>query len=405
MSKVIVIGGGASGLVSAIIAARNGNDVLLLEKNNNCGKKLLMTGNGKCNYWNKDMTLKHYRSKNMRIVGTLLSDENLDKVMNFFDSLGIIPKIKNGYFYPTSLTSTSIQNSLLVEAKQVGVEIINNAEVIDIVKTNEFIVETQDFKYKADKVILATGSKACPKSGSTGFGYELLKKYNHEIIEPLPALVQIKGTENYFSQWAGIRTEVDISLFENFNFIHEENGEIQLTDYGISGICSLQLSGRAARGLKEGRNEYVFINFLPTIGRLTEFMDERSKKIPNRTVIEQLETLLNYKLLYLLVKRSSIDINKKWEELNECEKEILEQNLQKFYLEITGTKDFDNAQVCSGGLSLEEINIETLESMKVKDLYITGELLDIDGDCGGYNLGMAWITGIISGESVGKAND
>lgn len=405
MSKVIVIGGGASGLVSAIVAARNGNDVTLLEKNNNCGKKLLITGSGKCNYWNEDMTLNHYRSHNMNDVNSLIIADNQRKVMSFFDSIGIVPKIKNGYYYPYSNMAVTIQNALLIEARLNSVNIINNVEVIDIIKNKNFIIKTTLVDYVADKVILATGSIACPKTGSDGFGYQILEKMGHEIIKPLPALVQLKGNEKYFDDWAGIRTDVEISLFDGNKSIAKEQGEIQLTNYGISGICSLQLSGRISSYLNEGRIPKVHINFLPTIEKLTTFMNERNKILPNRSIIEQLESLLNYKLLYILVKKSMIDINKKWDELSQNQKNILEQNLQDFIIEISGTKGFDDAQVCSGGLSLNDVNINTLESKTIKGLYITGELLDIDGDCGGYNLGIAWITGIIAGESVGNKND
>ncbi len=407
--KVIVIGGGASGLVSAIFAAKGGSEVIILERNNTCGKKILSTGNGKCNYWNSNYNLQNYHSMNKEFLPQIITTKLQDEVKIFFESIGIVPKIKNGYYYPYSNQATSVQTALILEAKLSGVTIENNIYVEDIIKQeNKYYIKTNNREYFADKVIIATGSKAAPKTGSDGNGYELVKRLGHSIIKPLPALVQLRGNNNYFKQWAGIKQDVKVSLLENDVFIKKEKGEIILTDYGLSGICIMQLSGAIARGLDSGNKETVIINFVPWIGdtpqEFIKWMDNRSKKVLNRNITELLDGILNYKLVNLLMKQSNIKKETKWLKLNEQFKLTLAQNIIAFRQEIVSTNSFDKAQVCSGGVPLSEIDPRTMESKKSKGLYIIGELLDVDGDCGGYNLGFAWISGILAGKHIAGDN-
>lgn len=403
--RTIIIGGGASGLIAARFASKKNNEVIILERNNVCGKKILATGNGKCNYWNIDQNLCHYHSMNSELLSKIITSNVYDEVNKFFSSIGIIPKIKNGYCYPYSNQATSIQTALILEAKLSGVKFENNVYVNDIVKNeNQFLVKTNHGDYWADKVVIATGSQAAPHTGSDGNGYQIVKSLGHSIIKPLPALVQLKGKENYFKEWAGIKQDVSISLFENDKFIKMETGEINLTDYGVSGICIMQLSGMIARGLDLGKCEKIAINFVPWIGNSEQdfliWMDERSKRVLNRNITELLDGILNYKLVNLLIKKSKIDKSAKWQDLNKNAKLILAKNIVTFSLTIVATNSFDKAQVCSGGVPLTEINPKTMESIKSKGLYIIGELLDVDGDCGGYNLGFAWISGILAGKHI-----
>lgn len=408
MKRIVVIGGGAAGLVASIFASQNDNEVILLEKNNVCGKKILMTGNGKCNYFNDDFAIEHYRSNNLNILEKIITEENKAKVLHFFDSIGIIPKIKNGYYYPCSEQALSIRDALVLQAKLVGVDIRNNVEVLDIeYKNNKFIITTSVGEIKADNVILASGSKAAPNTGSDGFGYEIAKKFGHTIITPLPALVQLQGIGNYFKDWAGVRSDVIISLYEDDKKIAEEAGEIQLTDYGISGICVFQFSGRVARGIAKLKTERVLINFLPwlavkNIDDLVKWLTERNKKIKKRTIAQLLNGMLNHKLVNVLLNKCKIVKNKQWDDLTSEQKKAIATNFISFPLTIKGTNSFDKAQVCSGGIPLNEINIKTMESLKQKGLYLVGEILDVDGECGGYNLGFAWLSGILAGIDVSK---
>ena len=263
MKDIIVIGGGASGLVAAIYAAKSGKKVTILEKNKVLGKKILITGNGKCNYWNEDQSLEHYHSNQKEILKSILTKENQKEILNFFNLLGIIPKIKDGYYYPYSNQATSIQTALIKEAELQNVNIVTETEVFNIQQENNtFIINTNNGNFTSKKIILATGSYACPKTGSDGIGYKFAKYFGHQIIEPLPALVQLKANESYLKEWHGIRSDVSVSLIENNHCIATQVGEIQLTDYGVSGICIFCLSGQVARGLFLNKKEQISINFL-----------------------------------------------------------------------------------------------------------------------------------------------
>ena len=377
MSKVIVIGAGASGLAAAIMLSRNNNEVIILERNNICGKKLLITGSGRCNYFNSDFTTSHFNSSNRKLLESIINDKSKDEVLDFFNSIGIIPTIKEGYYYPYSNQASSIKNALEQEAINSNVEIIYNTYVKDIVKNNnEFIITTDNKTYNCEKVVVATGSKAYKKTGSEGNLYEVLKKLGHNIIKPLPALVQLKAEEKYLKEWKNIRTKATLRLYENNNFIKEEKGEVQLTDYGISGICTMNLSSIVARSLDQGKKIDIEINFYNELNSM------------------------NYKLANLLIKLSNININSKWSNLKKEEKVSLAKNIISHKLNIIGTNSFDTSQTCSGGVALFEVNLDTMESKIIDGLYLIGEILDVDGECGGYNLGFCFITGIKAGNNI-----
>ena len=391
--KIAIIGGGASGLVSAIVNKRKNNEVILIEKNDICGKKILKTGNGRCNYFNEEFTINHYRSDDIDILKKIITEENKEKILKFFDSIGVVPKIKNGCYYPFSNKAETILNSLLIEVNKLNINIICNANVLDINYNNKYIIKLENKEIIADKVVIATGSIASTKE-KTNFGYEILKKFNHKIIKPLPALVQLVGNETYFKKWAGIRSYVNLSILENNKIIGTSKGEIMLTNYGVSGICVFDLSGRIKRGLNSNKEE-LLIDFLPCIDNFIEYIEKKDKQLKNRNIFELLEGTLNHKLIEILLEKSKI---KKDSKLKEIDKKLLEKTFKKFKLSIIDTKSYLEAQVCSGGIPLSEININTMESLKQKGLYILGELLDVDGDCGGYNLGFAWLSAILMGE-------
>ena len=381
MKRIIIVGAGAAGMLAAIHAKTKDNQVILIERNTNCGKKILITGNGKCNYLNDDFTISHYRSDNLEFLENIITEENKKLLISEFKKIGIEPKIKNGYYYPMSNTSISIQNALLLTLKQKEIEIITNTTITDIKKiNNKFILND---KFTCDKLIIAAGSSACPKCGTDGTIYDALKPLGLKIKKPLPALVQLKSEGKFLKEWAGIRCDCELSLFENDKLIKKSIGEVQLTDYGISGICTFQLSSDCIRGLDSGKKEVIKINFLPDIKDFDTFYLNRVKLLKGRNDIELFEGLINYKLLYVLFKHNK----------------NIKEALTSFSLEITGYNGFDKAQVASGGIKLTEIN-DNFECKNIKDLYIIGEALDVDGDCGGYNLAFAFLSGIIAGESI-----
>ena len=398
MEKVFVIGSGASGLTAAIKASKN-FDVTVFEKNEKLGKKILLTGNGKCNYWNENQSLEMYNSNGD--YKKIINQVNLVKAHAFLDSIGIVPFIKNGYYYPNSNQAISVLNALVDEAKTCGVNFIHE-EVTDIKKEdNKFIIITNKSSYESDYVILATGGKAAPKTGSDGFGYKVAKSFGHNIIKPLPALVGLEVEEN-IKEIAGVRCLAKVSLLIDNEVIKEEIGELQINDYGFSGIPILQLSSKAVKALDENKKVYLSFNLLFNIQEdvlgLRSFIKVQSRHLHNKNISQILDQLFNYKLSNYLLKISKIDSLSKVEDLSNDELDLLCHNILNLSFKVVKDHGFDNAQTTSGGVSLDEINLETLESNKVSGLYFCGEILDVDGSCGGYNLSFAWITGLIAGE-------
>ena len=397
MKDVVIIGAGASGLAAAIAAARRGKKVCLIEKNDKCGKKLLITGNGKCNYWNDEINADKYHSYNEELIEKVINEKNKKMVSDFFDSLGIVPKIKNGYYYPFSGQAVTIKNALTYECVKSNVEILYEFNVKEIKRDKNFIISDGKSNIIAKQLVIATGSKAASKTGSDGFGYNFASNFNHTVIEPLPALVQLRGEGDYFKKWSGIRTEAVISLYEDDKFIKKEKGEIQLTDYGISGIPTFNLSIYASKGLSKHK-EKILINFIPFVKESAYKWLTEQKKL-DYPISETLERVLNYKLVNIIIKRSNIKTNS-FKKLSNDEFKTLVNNLINFEVPIIGTNSFEKAQTCIGGVPLNEINLNTMESKKVKNLYLIGEILDIAGDCGGYNLAFAWISGLLAGENI-----
>ena len=393
MCKVVVIGAGASGIIAALKASEK-NEVILLDSNDKCGKKILLTGNGRCNYWNSNIDKSNYQTDNEDMLESILN--NKEEVLEYLNSLGIYPKIKNDLYYPYSNQASSVQKIFLNELEKRNIKIIYNFKVESIIKKDKFIIKSNDNEIIADKVIVAPGSKALSKTGSDGSFYEILNKLGHKINTILPSLVPLK-TEN-IEAWDGVRCDSKIKLFINGEYVKEETGELQLTDYGVSGICIFNLSSIISKNLYLKNKVNLKINFVPTIENFYEFLSKRNEEIKNRSISELLESLLPYKVLLVILKKCNIK-KESWNELNENKKLELCKNIEEFDLKIIDTLSFDRAQVCTGGVSLNEIK-ETMESKIIDNLYIVGEVLDVDGICGGFNLAFAFITGFIAGSDI-----
>ena len=387
--RVIVVGGGASGLMAAIAAAKNGAAVTIREQNEKPGKKICATGNGKYNFTNLQEQTGAYRSENPGFWQEALGQFSVEDTVSFFTRLGIYPVNKNnGYLYPHSGQAASVAEVLCMEARNLGVKIKTNQKVLGISKEqNVWKIQVEGWTYEGEAVILANGSKASAISGSDGSGYELAAALGHRVIEPLPALTALKCKNTGFSGWAGVRTEGKITLFADGEKITEETGEQQLTDYGVSGIPVFQISRYAIRALKEGRNVTLSLNFLPEFSReqLSAFLEKRRENCPYKGKKEFLTGLFPDKLAKVLLAAKD-----------------LEEAISCFSLKVTGYQSFEQAQVCSGGVDTREINEKTLESRKNPGLYFAGELLDVDGKCGGYNLQWAWSSGYVAGINAAR---
>lgn len=399
MCDIVIIGGGVSGIVSAIKSSNGRNRITILERNDKCLKKLLLTGNGRCNYFNDDTSISNYHSMREDLLDKVINSNNMSRVLDFYNELGIIPKIKNGYYYPFSNQASTVRDALMFEVMKLGISIKYNYLVEKIERSNnKFIINDS---IVCDKVIIATGSCSYPKTGSDGMGYDFLRKFGHNIIKPLPALVQLNSDFKYCRELSGIRSDVVLSLYEDDEFISSSVGEVQLTDYGISGICTFNLSHFVTRGLDVGKKEVIKVNFLPFIkDNYMEWINTYSNKHSDKNIYMLLCNILNYKLVKVILKVCSINNETYYNELDYNSRCLLIDNLTNFKFNIVSTKDFNFSQVCNGGVSLDEVNLSTFESLIVDGLYITGEVLDINGNCGGYNLICAVISGILVGDDL-----
>lgn len=400
---VIIIGAGASGLMAAIAAGRKGSLVLVIEHKDKAGKKILATGNGKCNYTNLLQEDCCYRSDNSLFSQKVLKLFNTDKTIEFFKELGIYPKERNGYLYPNSEQSTSVVQVLLMECRRLGIKFNYNEKIIKFTKPN-FTIITDQGTYYGKKLILATGGCASPKLGSDGKGYDYARFFGHSIIKPLPALVQLKSSDKNRKTISGVRIVGNIKVYSNDKAIAEEMGEIVFTNYGISGIPIMQVSRFVAKALDKKNNVRLLIDFLrdKTKNEVLEILKYRITYGKGKSVEEMMVGLFNNKLSYVMILKSNIDPDMICDKLKAKDLEKLVGNIKEFTMTITDTNSFDNAQVTAGGVSTTEIDENTMESKIIKGLYLSGELIDVDGTCGGYNLQWAWSSGYVAGASAGS---
>ena len=404
---IIIIGGGASGLTAAISAATKGSKVIVLEHKTRVGQKILSTGNGKCNLSNTNQDLANYRGNNPDFAKEVLKHFSVDETIAFFNSLGISIKEKNGYLYPLSEQASAILDALHIKCKELGVELLCNITIKNIkYEENQFIINTNNNgtneTFYGSSLILATGGKAAPKSGSDGSGYELAKMLEHKIIKPVPALVGLICKEKFFKGIAGVRTEAHIKLLVNKKLIISEKGELQLTSYGISGIPVFQISRFASRALLNNDTVTGLIDLLPnhSFNEIFDFLNMQLNINKNKTIDQHLTGLLNKKLVSMILSQCQISHNTNTLSPSTLKKLI--STIKNLEITIDQPNTFDQAQVSAGGVDTAHINPLTLESKKVRNLYIIGELLDIDGACGGYNLQWAWSTGYIAGSNAGS---
>lgn len=402
MYDVIVIGGGASGMTAAVCAARNGKKVLLLEKNNKLGKKIAASGNGKCNLTNAVISTECFYNAYPDELTSILNQYDKDAVLHFMLSLGIRCKEKRGYFYPMSEQAAVVVQMLQAELDHLNVEVKLEERFLELFREKEaFCVTTEKERYRAAKVILSSGGMAAPKLGAENTGYLTLKKMGHTVAEPVPALVQMLAKERYIKKISGVRTDAKICLNAGERQYLEE-GEIIFTDNGISGIPVFQLSRYIAASLKRNEKPMMFVNVLPTCDNavLKKDIFEMIRYNPQLPLEFLFRGYCNHKLVYALLCEAGLDAEVPCKVVSQ---QKIEKMIDLFFaipFQITGTNGFEQAQVTRGGVPLHEINPATMESKKVSGLYITGELLDVDGMCGGYNLHFAWATGMLAGDGV-----
>lgn len=406
--KVGIIGGGASGLMAAISAAKCNHEVTIFEHMQKCGKKLLLTGSGKCNLTNTDMNISHYHGGNPEFAFRIINRFDNNRTLSFFEDLGLMVKERNGYYYPYQDQSSAVLDVLRFKLRNLNVKIITECDVLSVSNNKTgYSVKTSAGDFFVDAVIIAAGSAAAPKSGSNGSGYEIAKSLGHNVIKPLPALTQLRCSEDFFASLAGIRCQGRVTVRVNGTDMASDTGEIQLNNYGISGIPVMQVSHIAAKSLDEGKNVTASICFLPKLTRdnaksvesvseCVGILKERFSTDRIRTCEESLIGLFNKNLGNCILKRCNIKPGTQAFSLNDKQIEALARMIMNFEVNICAANGFNEAQVCQGGVDITEVS-DCLESLLHKNLYFCGEILDVHADCGGYNLQWAWSSGYVAG--------
>ena len=396
--QVIIIGGGASGLMAAITAARNGRQVTLLERQARVGRKLLATGNGRCNLTNQNMGLPYYHGQAPDFARPALEALDLDATLDFFHSLGLLTTAEdNGRVYPYSDQAGSVLDVLRFAADAAGVMTRAGFEVTGLKKTKRgFTVLSAEEILPADRVIVCCGGMAGGKLGGTRSGYELLQSLGHSVTKLYPALVQIKTDNTFVKALKGVRANADLRLCRNRDAVAASRGEVQFTDFGVSGPAVFELSRAAAT---EKGPLTLHIDLLPQLStpEIEELLRRRLSSMPELTTENLLAGVLHNRLGRTVLRYAGYGLTDPVASLSPADLWKIAGAAKDFALPVVSVLGFDGAQVTAGGIRTAEFDPKTLQSRLVPGLYAAGEVLDIDGDCGGYNLQWAWSSGYLAG--------
>lgn len=393
--NIAIIGGGASGLVAAILLARANFKVSIFEKNSKLGRKILATGNGRCNVTNEIIHSRHYHSKNDNFTDYLLEHFGTKECREFFESIGVwLVKKPTNRYYPMSQQASSIVEALTHELHRLRVSIYLESEVEKLFTCKEkFVLHVKQKEFKFDKLMVATGGVSMKKLGSSGSGYEFAKSFGHSLVSTHPSLVQLVTKED--------TKTLSGAKFEGVIKIAKTNisscGDILFAPYGISGSATLDISRYVGDGGVD-----VEIDCLPNFSKevFVKMLSKSIKKVPKMPLSLWLHGFVNKKLALFVLKRCALKEDKIAQEITRKEINALIFTLKNLKFKVTKTKGFEFAEVTAGGVSTKEINPQTLESKLVKNLYFLGEVLDVDGDCGGYNLHFAWGCGYMVAKAL-----
>lgn len=408
--KIAVIGGGAAGMMAAIQASCDDTIVELYERNDRVGKKLLATGNGKCNFSNTDMNSSAYYGSAVSYYEKLFSKFGVAECIDFFSQAGMLIKDRSGYLYPASEQASTVLDILRIMLENCGVRIYTDCKVkrIETIEKNgklQIITDENkgmtDEKMIYDSVILACGGKAAPATGSDGNGFKMAKALGHHVTEVVPALVQLRCREDFFKSVAGVRTQADLTLYIEGKAECSIQGELQLTDYGISGIPVFCFSREAAYAILHKKTVTVGINFLPQLKdkEYKLFWKERWAKQLNQSLEQFLTGISNKKINQLIIRLSGCRPHEPVNDISEEKRAIIAGLYRKLVVSVYEANGFEHAQVSAGGIPAHELTYE-LESKYVPNLYFAGEIIDMDGICGGYNLQWAWTSGAVAGRAA-----
>lgn len=404
---VAVVGGGAVGMMAALFAAENGARVTMLERNQRVGKKLLMTGNGRCNYTNIHAAdPAHYHGLYREGIAAVLSSLTVEELLGLFARLGVSPLIEEDRVYPRSEQAASVLDALRFPLEELGVTVQCETEVRGLVPAgNGWRVECDESRpIAADRVILAAGGKAAPATGSDGNGYVLACGVGHSLRTPYPALTQLKLEGDFYPRLKGVKWKGGARLIAGERKSERLYGDLLFTDYGISGPPVLDLSGLAGEWAEAGLSVSIEISLFPdlTAEQVAEDLIARGMNLPKRPVQDGLIGLVNKRLIPVLLTLEGLNKDTPMKQVREGQWRALTKRMTGWKLPVKGVRSWPNAQVSGGGILLSEVDPATMESRIAPGLYLAGELLDVYGDCGGYNLHWAWLTGRLAGIAAAR---
>lgn len=396
--NIIIIGAGPAGMVAAINAKNENNNVILIEKNDRVGKKLLATGNGRCNYTNLNLSEDNYSSPSF--VKKTIDEFSNEDLINYFSLLGLESTTDGNRVYPITLKANSVLNILIYWLDKKGIDIRSNTEVKEIKKNkNGFDVITSHDKIEADIVIAAFGAKSMPASGSDGKSFEILKKLGLKITELKPALTQVKLESKYLKHLSGTKVLGKAKLFKKNKEIDERNGEILFTNYGISGPPILDLS------VNISEDNFIEVPLINNVDENTvDKLYSRYYMLEDFSLEEYLIGIVDKNFIHYIIDYLNLDKNTAMNMISMADFQKIIEILLKSKFKVIGTTGFKNSQVTRGGVDLSEVNNWDYSSKKFKNLYIIGEALNIDGDCGGYNLHFAFASGYRLGKMLSENN-
>lgn len=411
MSNVIVVGGGAAGMMAAIFAARNGQNVTLLEKNEKLGKKIFITGKGRCNITNASEIEDLFSAviSNPKFLYSGFYSFTNDQVIHFFEELGVATKIERGNrVFPVSDHSSDVIAALAREMQHLKVKVQLHCEVKELLINNEREIKgvrlANGKKMTADAVVVATGGISYPSTGSTGDGYRFARNCGHKVTELFPSLVPMEVKEWYAKELQGLSLKnIEIHITDGKKKLYDEFGEMLFTHYGVTGPVILSASSIVGKTL-EKKELVLHIDLKPALTEeqldkrlLREFEANHNKQFKNA-----IDSLLPAKLRPVIIELSGIEEEKKVHEITKEERLNLLRLIKDFHMTLTGLRGYNEAIITKGGISVKEIDPGTMESKLIKNLYFAGEVLDLDAVTGGYNLQIAWSTGYLAGISAGQ---
>jgi len=405
-NHVIIVGGGASGILAALSARKKGARVTILERNPRIGKKLLVTGNGRCNFTNINADISCFNGNNPEFVNNALTSFSPQETISFFEKLGIAHKVEEvGKAFPMSDQASSFLDVFLYELGEAGINIICQAFVQKIIKKKDvFLVQLENGdSLEGDRVILAAGGKAMPSTGSDGNGFELAKNLGHSIIDIFPGLVQLKLEGQFFKQIEGVKFIGTAEILHNNKTVTHDRGDILFANYGVSGPPILQISRKAGELMQKNQEVILKISVIDTMNKeeLKKLLNTRLQNGPTKTIEFSLVGLVNKRLIPVLLKEAGIkDLKCLAANISSRELDSIVNILTNWRFKTRGTKSWPSAQVTVGGVNTNEIDQKTMESKIIKGLFFAGEIIDIDGQCGGFNLQWAWSSGFVAGENA-----